>query len=123
MTDMTENCNGPSSRDAGRLQALKEKFNRQADRCQEQERYDAMDIWRNAAADVEQMQAKMELSKNEGGEAESTHWEVKYQDWGGVWRDYSDKGLTKRKRAKRVFEGYDDGAKLYRVEKYLVKES
>jgi excinuclease UvrABC nuclease subunit len=50
-----------ASRVAGRLEALKEKFKRQADRCQEQERYEAMDIWRDAAADVEEVQDKMEL--------------------------------------------------------------
>lgn len=126
-----ENGSSPSSpvaqscaaRNTGRFDALKEKFERQADRCQEQERYEAMDVWRDAAADVEQVRESSEAPKAVGDEPESTHWEVKYQDWYGVWRDYSEDGLSKRERAKRVFQGYDDGAKLYRVEKHLVNES
>jgi hypothetical protein len=51
---------GAANRDAGRLQALREKFERQADRCQEQERYEAMDIWRDAAADVRTVEEQVE---------------------------------------------------------------
>jgi hypothetical protein len=66
--DPPDDWDGPSSataqscaaRTAGKLEALKEKFERQANRCQEQERYEAMDVWRDAAVDVSKILEQIE---------------------------------------------------------------
>jgi len=79
-----------------------------------------MDIWRDAAVDVEKVRSEMEPV--ESSDPESTHWELKVKDWYDVWRNHSEKGESKRERAVRYFESIDEGVRLYRVDKHLVKE-
>ena len=101
------------------LKDLAEKFRRLADRAHASEDYDVSDVWRDAAAYVEEAQNATATSEDNI----DTHWEVKYLDWYNNWISYSHSDvISTQERAKEVFEGYDEDARLYRVEKHLVDQ-
>ena len=100
------------------LKDLAEKFRRLADRAHANEDYDVSDVWRDAAAYVEEAQDATATSEDNT----DTHWEVRYLDWYNNWTSFSLLDvINNRERAVEVFEGYED-ARLYRVEKHLVDQ-